>query len=311
MSRPIWTLDEMPDLTGKRALVTGVTAGLGEHTVLELARRGAEVIMAARTESKLTVAVDDVRRALPRAKVEPLILDLADLSSVHRAAEEAAAYGPLDLLVNNAGVMATPNRRTVDGFDLQFGTNHLGHFALTGLLFPQLVASGDARVVTVASLAHRLARHVPVSDPREPKKRYRKWIAYGESKLANLLFAFELDRRARQAGLPVGSMAAHPGYASTELVSGGLQLSGRSPIAMIVEGATRLLGQSSARGALPTLMAATMPGLPGATYIGPNGPGEMRGAPVVVGSTSAARDEEMAAQVWAMSEGATGVSLLT
>src|SRR5680860_479384 len=197
MTGATWTLDEMPDLTGKRALVTGVTAGLGEHTVLELARCGAEVIMAARTESKLAEAIGDVRRAQPLAKVTPLVVDLADLSSVRRAAEEAAAYGPLDILINNAGVMATPNRRTVDGFDLQFGTNHLGHFALTGLLFPQLVAAGDARVVTVASLAHNLVRTVPLTDPRESSHRYRKWIAHGESKLANLLFAFELDRRSR------------------------------------------------------------------------------------------------------------------
>ena len=311
MTGPTWTLDEMPDLTGKRALVTGVTAGLGEHTVLELARKGAEVIMAARTESKLADTLGDVRRAQPLANVTALVVDLADLSSVRRAAEEAAAYGPLDILVNNAGVMATPNRRTTDGFDLQFGTNHLGHFALTGLLLPQLEASGDARVVTVASLAHHLVRSVPVTDPRKPKKRYRKWVAYGESKLANLLFAFELDRRARMTGLPIVSVAAHPGYAATDLMSGGLRLAGRTPVAMLVDGATRLLGQSSAQGALPSLMAATLPDLPGGSYLGPNGAGEMRGAPVIVGTTRAARDEEMAARVWEMSEKATGVGFLS
>lgn len=310
MSGPSWTLDEIPDLTGKRALVTGVTAGLGEHTVLELARKGAEVIMAARTESKLTDAVSAVRRAQPQAQVLPLVLDLADLASVRRAAEEAVTYGPLDILVNNAGVMATPNRRTVDGFDLQFGTNHLGPFAFTGLLLPQLEASGDARVVTVSSLAHHLVRSVPVTDPRVPKKRYRKWAAYGESKLANLLFTFELDRRARLAGLPIVSVAAHPGYAATALISNGLQLAGRNPIGTIADGATRLLGQSSAQGALPSLMAATVPGLPGGTYVGPGGPGEARGAPVIVGTTSSARDEEMATRVWEMSEAATGVRYL-
>ena len=156
-----WTLAEMPDLSGKRALVTGVTSGIGEHTALELARKGAEVVMAARSENKLRRAVDDIRRVLPTARLEPLLLDLADLGSVRRAADEAVALGELDLLVNNAGVMATPERRTVDGFELQLGTNHLGHFALTGLLWPALTKAPSARVVTVSSLAHRLVRRVP------------------------------------------------------------------------------------------------------------------------------------------------------
>ncbi|HEY0772611.1 MAG TPA: SDR family NAD(P)-dependent oxidoreductase, partial [Nocardioidaceae bacterium] len=148
-----WTLDEMPDLAGRTALVTGVTSGLGEHTVLELARKGARVVMAARSETKLRGAMDDVKRFLPRAELVPLVVDLADLSSVRRAADEARRLGPLDILINNAGVMATPHRRTADGFELQFGTNHLGHFALTGLLFPQLADAEAARVVTVASQA--------------------------------------------------------------------------------------------------------------------------------------------------------------
>lgn len=310
MSGPTWTVEAIPDLTGKRILVTGVTAGLGEHTVLELAGRGAEVVMAARTESKLSEAVDAVRRALPSAAVVPLVLDLADLASVRRAAQEAASYGPIDILVNNAGVMATPNRRTVDGFELQFATNHLGPFALTGLLFAQLAASGDARVVTVSSNAHRIVRSVPLTDPRDAGRRYQKWVAYGESKLANLLFTFELDRRARAAGLSVTAMAAHPGYASTNLINGGLQLGGRTAVGTMVEGATRLLGQSSAAGAQPSLMAATMPGLPGATYVGPSGPGEMRGAPAIVTPAKPAFDEQMAARLWEVSELATGVSYL-
>jgi NAD(P)-dependent dehydrogenase (short-subunit alcohol dehydrogenase family) len=238
----------------------------------------------------------------------PLICDLADLSSVRRAAAEAAEYGPLDILVNNAGVMATPNRRTVDGFDLQLATNHLGHFALTGLLLPQLVASNGARVVTLASLAHHWVRSVPLTDPREPTGRYSKWIAYARSKLANLLFAFELDRRARQAGLPVTSVAAHPGYAATDLTRGGLRIGGRTPVGTMLDAATRLLGQTSAQGAMPSLMAATMPGLPGGAYVGPGGPGEVRGPPMIVGTTSSARDEQMAAQLWDVSEHATGVS---
>jgi NAD(P)-dependent dehydrogenase (short-subunit alcohol dehydrogenase family) len=203
-----WTLDDIPDLTGKRALVTGVTSGLGEHTVLEMARKGASVVMAARSETKLRGAVDDVKRVLPNAQLIPLVMDLADLGSVRRAVDEVKGLGPLDILINNAGVMATPYHRTVDGFELQFGTNHLGHFALTGQLFPQLAAAESARVVTVASQAHRYVRSVPLTDPRTGNGHYRKWIAYGQSKLANLLFAFELDRRARAAGTAVRSMAA-------------------------------------------------------------------------------------------------------
>jgi NAD(P)-dependent dehydrogenase (short-subunit alcohol dehydrogenase family) len=302
-----WTLDEIPDLTGKRALVTGVTSGLGEHTVLELARKGAEVIMAARSETKLRSAVEEVRGRLPAASLVPLIVDLADLSSVRRAAAEAAAAGPLDILVNNAGVMATPRRRTVDGFELQMGTNHFGHFALTGLLFPQLAAAEAGRVVTVSSLMHRFASTVRLTDPRAEDGRYSRWGSYAQSKLANLLFAFELDRRSHAAGYAVSSMAAHPGYASTNLVNAGLGM-GRGPQGWIAGGATRLLGQSAAMGAQPTLMAATMPGLAGGTYTGPRGPGELRGGPTVVGSTRAARDEMLARRLWELSEETTGVT---
>lgn len=301
-----WTLEEIPDLSGKRVLVTGVTSGIGEHTVLELARQGAEVVMAARSEPKLQSAMDDVRRMLPDASLVPLHLDLADLSSVRRAAEAAAKLGPLDILVNNAGVMATPHRRTADGFELQFGTNHLGHFALTGLLFPLLAAAEAARVVTVSSQAHRIARTVPLGDPRQDTGRYSKWGAYTQSKLANLLFTFELDRRAKAAGTAVSAMAAHPGYASTNLIE-GMNLGGTRPDGAIAVGATRLLGQSAATGAQPTLMAATMPGLPGGSYIGPRGPMEMRGRPTVVTASRVARDERLAGKLWAVSEQATGV----
>ena len=302
-----WSCHDIPDLTGRRALVTGVTSGIGEHTVLELARKGAEVVMAGRNRHRLDAAVADVRRVLPTASLVPLLLDLADLSSVRRAAATAASYGPLDILVNNAGVMAPPYRRTEDGFELQFGTNHLGHFALTGLLWPQLVAAGAARVVTVSSQMHRVARGVPDRDPRLPAAHYQKWIAYAQSKLANLLFAFELDRRAREVEVPVLSMAAHPGYAATNLMHAGLDLEGRRPDGAIIVAATRLLGQSAGHGALPTLMAATMPGLPGGSYLGPGGPGEMRGAPKIVRTSRAARDEAAAARLWSLSEEATGV----
>jgi NAD(P)-dependent dehydrogenase (short-subunit alcohol dehydrogenase family) len=299
-------LDDIPDLAGKQAVVTGVTSGLGEKTVIELARAGARVVLAARSESKLRSTVDDVKRVLPNAELVPLIVDLADLSSIRRAADEADKLGAIDILINNAGVMATPHRRTADGFELQFGTNHLGHFALTGLLFPQIAAAEAGRVVTVASQAHRMARSVPLGDPRHDQRHYRKWIAYAESKLANLLFAFELDRRARAAGTAVTSMGAHPGYAATNLF-GGLNLGGVKADGAIVVGASRLLGQPAELGAQPSLMAATMTGLAGGSYLGPRGLGEMRGRPTVVTPSRTARDETLARKLWDVSEEATKV----
>ena len=301
-----WTLDDIPDLKGKQAFVTGVTSGLGEKTVLELARNGARVVLAARAEHKLLATMNDIQRALPNAELVPLIVDLADLGSIRRAAKEAHDFGPIDILINNAGVMATPHRRTVDGFELQFGTNHVGHFALTGLLFPQLAEAEAARVVTVSSQAHRLVRSVPLTDPRHDQRRYRKWPAYAESKLANLLFAFELERRARAAGTRVSSMAAHPGYAATNLFT-GMNLGRTRADGAIVIGASRLLGQPAAMGALPSLMAATLPGLPGGSYVGPRGPGEMRGMPTLVTPSRAARNKTLAAELWDVSEEATRV----
>jgi NAD(P)-dependent dehydrogenase (short-subunit alcohol dehydrogenase family) len=303
-----WSVDDIPTLSGRRALVTGATSGIGEHTALELARKGAEVVLAGRSEEKLSAAVCDVRRILPNASLVPLLVDLADLSSVRRAAARAAALGPLDLLVNNAGVMATPPRRTADGFELQMGTNHFGHFALTGLMWPQLVASPQGRVVTVSSQLHRMARTVPLGDPRQEPAHYRKWVAYAQSKLANLLFALELERRARAAGTVVRSMTAHPGYASTSLISTGLKMGGHKPDGAILLGATRLLAQSAALGAQPTLMAATLPSLPGGSYVGPRGPGEWRGRPTLVSPSRVARDEHLARLWWEVSAQATSVT---
>ena len=298
-----WTPGLIPDLTGRRALVTGVTSGLGEVVVATLARRGAEVVMAARNVQKLTAAVEDLHRAVPAATVMPLRLDLADQSCVRRAAQEAAAYGPLHLLVNNAGVMAPPYQRTVDGFELQMATNHLGHFALTGLLLPQLVASGDARVVSVSSEGHRMARSAPLGDPRRQQGAYRRWPVYGQTKLANLLFVLELDRRAREAGLPLKALAAHPGLSAT-----GLMRSGRGGRrGRILDAAFMAAGQPPEMGALPILMAATAD-LPGTTYVGPGGPGGARGMPKVVGTSRLARDNEAARRLWDVSQAATGVA---
>jgi NAD(P)-dependent dehydrogenase (short-subunit alcohol dehydrogenase family) len=296
-----WTAGDIPDLTGRRALVTGVTSGIGERTALELARHGAEVVLAARSESKLDITEAHIMAAVPAAILHRTIVDLADLSSVRRAAAEVRAVGPLHILVNNAGVMALPYERTVDGFELQFATNHLGPFLLTGLLFPQLVESGDARVVAVASQAHRIARRAPLDDPRSPHGRYSRWGAYGGSKLANLMFTFELDRRARAAGLPVKALAAHPGYSATELVGKTGGAGGQ-----IMHAATRLLGQRAQLGALPTLMAATTD-LPGSTYVGPDGLFQMRGYPRIVTPRRLALDELAQRRLWELSEQATGI----
>ena len=302
-----WSLADLPDLTGRRALVTGVTSGLGRHTAVELARRGAEVVLAARDETRLCRLVEQVRRELPAAQLRPLRLDLAELKSVRRAAAEASSYGPLDILVNNAGVMAAPHRSTVDGFELHYGTNHLGHFALTGLLLPQLAASGGARVVTVSSQFHRAVRSVPLRDHTMHSGPYQRWIAYARSKLANVLFAFELQRRCSAHGVPVTSVAAHPGFASTNLMTAGLSMDRHSLDRTLVDAATVMFAQPAEMGALPILMAAADPTVPGGAYVGPAGPGGMRGLPHRARASRAAYDTRLAAGLWTLSEEATGV----
>jgi NAD(P)-dependent dehydrogenase (short-subunit alcohol dehydrogenase family) len=210
-----WSLADMPDQAGRRALVTGVSSGgLGHHTALELARRGATVVLGGRTAAKLDETASAILAEVPGAALEVLVVDLADLTSVRTAAAEAERLGALDLLVNNAGVMATPHTRTPDGLELQMATNHFGPFLLTGLLLPQLAAGDGARVVAVSSQLHRLARSAPLEDPRSPRGPYRRWPVYARSKLANLLSTAELERRARAAGLPVRATAAHPGIAA-------------------------------------------------------------------------------------------------
>lgn len=299
----LWSLAQLPDLTGKRALVTGVTAGLGTSTAAELARAGAEVVLVARSASKLADTTAAITAEIPGAQLTSVVVDLANLASVRRGAAEAAQLGPLDLLINNAGVMALPYERTVDGFEMQFGTNHLGPFLLTGLLLPQLIASGRGRVVSVASHAHRIARRVPLDDPRTQTRRYSRWGAYGESKLANLMFTVELERRLRRAGLPVDAQVAHPGYSATELVGKAGGFAG-----WIMHAATTRIGQRAEYGALPTLMAATAD-LPGATYVGPSGLAQMGGLPrVVQPRRKFVQDSVALSALWDLSEKATGIS---
>ncbi len=302
-----WFVDDMPDQTGRTVLVTGCTVGgLGFHAALELARRGATVVLAGRTDDKLAEAERKITAEVVGAQLSRLVVDLADLSSIRRATAAISSSGPIHCLINNAGVMATPESRTADGFELQLATNHFGPFLLTGLLLPQLVASGEGRVVAVSSQMHRIATRAPLEDPRSRSSHYRRWPTYGRSKLANLLFTFELDRRCREAGLPVTALAAHPGYAGTHLVANGRFGRSHGGVASILGGANRAVAQSAAAGALPLLMAAT-DDLPGSTYCGPGGAGEARGAPRVVGCSRLARDESAQRALWELSERAVGV----
>ena len=291
-----WTANDIPDLSGKTAVVTGANSGLGYETALALARHGASVVMACRDEGRGTEAVERLRTEAPDASVELSLLDLADLTSVRKFAESLAGErNQLDILVNNAGVMALPERRqTADGFEMQLGTNHFGHYALTGLLLPQLQARPGSRVVSVTSFGHKVGRMN--FDDLQWEKSYRKWLAYGRSKLANLLFTFELDRRARAGGSAIIAAVAHPGYANTNLQSGtSFQWS-------------NFMAQSSADGALPQLYAATAPDVQGGQFFGPGGFMEQRGAPKRVKAAKKAYDTEDARRLWEVSEQLTGVT---
>jgi len=297
----------MPDQGGRTVLVTGTTVGgLGHHTALELARRGARVVVAGRSTDKLAETCEAIAAAVPGADLERLRVDLADLTSVRTAAADAAAYGAIDCLVNNAGVMAPAHQRTPDGFELQMGTNHFGPFLLTGLLLPQLVESGDGRVVTVSSQMHRVARHAPLGDPRAHHGRYLRWPEYGASKLANLLFTYELERRLREKDVPVRALAAHPGFAGTHLAANGRFGRSGGGAASILDAAVSAVSQSAAAGARPSLMAATAD-LPGGTYCGPSGPGQMSGHPRVVSSTRPSHDALAQRRLWEVSEQAVGL----
>ncbi|MGH3485045.1 MAG: oxidoreductase [Nocardioidaceae bacterium] len=311
MSASSWTTADIPDLSGRRALVTGVSGGLGHHVVLELVRAGAEVLATARDRSRGKESLDAIRSEVPGAHVELVELDLADLASVRAAAARVVADGkPIDICVNIAGVMAAPQRRTVDGFELQIGTNHVGHFALVGGLWPAIVAAPAARIVTVSSLMHWLVRDIKLRclDPEAEQGRYRKWAAYSESKLANLVYAMELDRRVGAAGLPVESVAAHPGYSATGLQHAGLAMGSYSFERFVLRLGNWVIAQSAAAGAWPLLRAATEPGLPGGAYFGPGSPGEARGAPKPAGISRPALDPDLGRRLWAATESATGIA---
>lgn len=297
-----WTTAQIPDLTGRRAVVTGANSGLGLVTATELARKGATVVLAVRTKSKGEQAAARIHEEIPTAEMEVRELDLSSLDSIRAFASKLTAAEPrLDLLVNNAGIMMTPPQKTVDGFELQFGTNHLGHFALTGLLLGALTAGEDARVVTVSSIEHK-SGHVHFDD-LQLEQGYGPRKAYRQSKMANAVFGLELDRRLRATGSSVKSLLAHPGYSDTNLQSSGP--TGIAKLAMWF--GNRVIAQGADKGALPQLHAATAPGVESGQFFGPDGFQEFRGAPTEVHAVPEAQDEEIARRLWSVSEELTGV----
>ncbi|MEU7146477.1 oxidoreductase [Streptomyces sp. NPDC045456] len=300
-----WTTSHIPDQTGRSAVVTGANSGIGYITARELARRGARTVLACRNEARGHAALARLRSEVPEAEAEFRQLDLADLASVRAFAAGLDTFdgNRLDLLINNAGVMALPHRRTADGFEMQFGTNHLGHFALTGLLLPKLLATPGARVVTVSSGFHVLG-NVDLDDLNS-ERGYRRWIAYGRSKSANLLFVHELSRRLARAGSQVVAVAAHPGYADTNLQTAGVRMEGRTGAERVVALANRVVGQSAESGALPTLCAATAPHMKPDAFLGPRT--GLRGATAPSPRAPWTRNDETSARLWDASEELTGV----
>ena len=302
-----WTAEDVPRLDGRLAIVTGANSGLGLETARALARRGARVVLACRNPERARAAEREIATAASAPDgVEALPLDLASLASVRAFADAIRKRHPaLHLLVNNAGVMAIPLRRTADGFEMQLGTNHLGHFALTGLLLDLLLAAPGARIVNVSSAMHRIGRIR--FDDLQSERSYGPWRAYAQSKLANLLFTFELQRRLARRGASALAAAAHPGSAATNLQEAGPRERNATLMARATVLGNRLLAQSAAMGALPTLYAATAPDVRGGEYFGPDSWFEMRGHPRRVGATARARDERAAERLWLVSENLTGV----
>lgn len=301
-----WTEDDIPDLTGKVALVTGANSGLGLNTTRALAAHGAHVIMACRSVEKAERAAAAMRAQQGDASLDVRSLDLADLNAIKALAETLAADGvELDLLINNAGVMAVPYAKTRNGFEMQMGTNHLGHFALTGRLLERIRDGG--RIVCVASLAHRWTSGIKLDDLHWDQRRYRRWQAYSDSRLANLLFLFELNRRCQSAGLNITVAGAHPGYADTHLQYVAAEQKQSTLEMWVMKFGNAVFAQSAPLGALPSLYAATAADVNGGDYIGPDGLQQLRGYPAKVGSRRTARDAQLAAQLWALSEDLTGV----
>ena len=295
------TTADIPDQTGRTAVVTGANTGLGYETATALAAKGAHVVLAVRNIEKGKAAADLIARAHPGASVAIQELDLTSLDSVRAAADQLRAdHDSIDLLINNAGVMMTPKATTKDGFELQFGTNHLGHFALTNLLLDRVLAAPGSRVVTVSSVGHRFARNGIRFDDLQWERSYSRVGAYGQAKLANLMFTYELQRRLQ--GTNTIAVAAHPGGSNTELARNT-----PAPVRVVFDLVAAYVAQSAEMGALPTLRAATDPGVIGGQYYGPDGFGEQRGYPKVVASSAASHDVDAQRKLWAVAEELTSV----
>lgn len=307
MASEQWTAASTPDQTGKNIIVTGGNSGIGYEAALVLAGKGANIILAVRSVEKGREAADLIRQTHPRASVNVMALDLADLASVRQfAAEFQERYPALHVLINNAGVMALPYRKTKDGFEMQFGTNHLGHFALTGLLMPVLLATPNARVVTVSSGAH--TRGKINFDDLQSEQKYERWTAYSQTKFANVLFAYELQRKFEAAGASAISLACHPGYVATNLQAAGPRMEGSRLKERLFEWGNRLIAGSAAQGAMPTLYAATSPDANGCDYIGPNAFGKGITHARKQKSIPPTYDPALARRLWEVSEQLTGVA---
>ncbi|NHI91647.1 MAG: SDR family NAD(P)-dependent oxidoreductase [Candidatus Lokiarchaeota archaeon] len=304
MSKKKWTTEDIPDLTEKVIIVTGANSGIGFEATKEFVRKGAETILACRNEEKASKAFDRIKKEIPDAKIKVMQLDLASLKSIHQFTEEfKKQYSRLDVLLNNAGIMMDPYGTTEDGFERQVGINHLGHFALTGLLFDLIANTSGARVVNVSSNGHRVGNMDFTNFLYKDGKGYTRTGAYGRSKLANLLFTYELDRRFRKANINAIAVAAHPGASRTELGRSELLRIGK----IILYPMTLIMSQNAANGALPSIRAAVDPEVQGSDYYGPSGIGEMKGYPIKVESSKASHNEEDAKKLWEISEELTGV----
>ncbi len=303
---PTWGIGDIGDLTGRVALVTGANSGIGYETASALAEHGAHVVLACRNEEKARRARDKLESELDRCSLELLALDLADLVSVQRAAESfLSEHARLDILINNAGVMGSPYRQTADGFELQTATNHLGHFALTGLLLDRIVTTEPSRIVTVSSLMHRIGRLLP--DDVAAQSLRNTWLTYGTTKLDNLLFTFELSRRLDAVGLRTLAVAAHPGWTRSNLAGSGAALGNSRVRRRLTRTAGSTLGQSAAHGAVPILCAATSSSVRSGQYVGPGHVFELYGPPRFARRSRRARDAAAAAALWRASEELTGV----
>jgi NAD(P)-dependent dehydrogenase (short-subunit alcohol dehydrogenase family) len=304
-----WTENDMPELSGRVFIVTGANSGIGFEAALSLAKKHATVVLACRNLEKGKAALERIREAAPDGKVELERIDLGELASIRAFAEKfSREHTRLDVLVNNAGIMAIPRRTTRDGFEMQIGTNHLGHFALTGLLLGRLAENGASRVVTVSSLAHALGRFGALDEADLMlEQTYAKWSAYGRSKLANLLFAYELQRRLEPRFPNVISVACHPGYAATNLQAVGPEMTDSAVSKAVMTVGNLLFAQSAAAGALPTLYASTARDVRGGDFIGPSGAFHIAGAPNKQRSNRRSYDVDAARKLWNASVALTGV----